>query len=327
MTNAEHPQHDPSRRRWQLGALVLGAAVLVVGFWVASTLGLGKVGPPATVTPLAPGSTTSAQVTSAAPASPVLPPTPTAPPASTAASTAALGAWTPTCTSASADATALLANLLGQPQFTVRPVSGVAGFADAAKAAAKPLVGCPVAHSLAVKAGLAFESDAGVTPVVGAAIDAVLRTVTLTLSESKVGRFAFGSTGVDAARPVLTAVFGPPTVGQTGCELSGGSWTDLTWGGLTVSFDNNTAGKPVESWRLRLTPQTPTNLEIAGGLPKSATLAQLQAVNPAAKQVSLFDTASAPWIVELKPGLTYLWSDSASGPSDQLVGGPLHLCE
>lgn len=240
----------------------------------------------------------------------------------------ALGAWSATCDDADADAASLVANLTGQPQFAVPAPSTVAGFADAALVAAKPLRGCPVAHSLRVRERVAFASDAAATSIVQAKVDAVLRTVVLTLGGDRVGRYAFGSVKLDEAKLVYFAVLGQPDkVESTGCDLSGQRWTDLVWGGLRVSFDANAAGQPLYAWTLRTDQQHPQNLELKDSWPLSATLAELQTRAPSVTADDLFGNGVAPYVASPEVGLFYVWDGPTTSKSDSVAGGHLRTCE
>lgn len=324
------PPSEPRRRR--VAPLVLtGVGVLVVALVAAYAFLWGPLKPTptsATPTPLSPAPTAPAASTvgtptlpSVTPASPT-PQVPTTPPAATVA----IGAWKATCDNADADAAALLANLGAQPQFAVAAPSGVAGYAAAATAAAKPMYDCPVAHSLRVRERLAHPSDPAATTALKAGVSAMLRTVLLTLGSTKVGRFPFGSVTLAEAKPVYVAVLGEPDKVQTnGCEMSGQQWTQLVWGGLVISFDDNKAGKPLESWWLNTTVAYPKNLEISDA-PLSATLAELRAIKSSVSASSMFGDG-APYAATLRPGLTYIWDNSPTERSTGVNGGPVHGCE
>ncbi len=242
----------------------------------------------------------------------------------------ALGAWTPTCADAAADATALVANLTAQPAFAGARPSGVPGFADAAASAVRPLYDCPVAHSLRVKDALRVGSDADATAVVRTKLSALLRTVLLTLSGSKVGRFPFGTTSLAEARPILVAVLGEPdrTNPQGGCLLDdeGKGFTTLSWGRFVVFFDNR-AGGVLHSWTLRFGGNRPDNLELSGGAPLRATLAKLQQLQPGLGYSSLFANDAPPYYAELGTHLFYAWDTSVATTNDFLAGGSLHPCD
>lgn len=239
----------------------------------------------------------------------------------------ALGAWTPTCADAAADATALVANLTAQPAFAGARPSGVPGFADAAASAVRPLYDCPVAHSLRVKDALRVGSDADATAVVRTKLSALLRTVQLTLSGTKVGRFPFGSVGLAEARPVLVAVLGEPDETHSYSCLEYWSETSLRWGTFLVSFDDFEAGQPIVEWQLAVEGDHPLNLELSGGMPFRATLQELRRLNPDVDQYDVFGVGG-PWAAEAEPGLFYLWQDApATSRSSSLIGGTWRTCE
>lgn len=251
--------------------------------------------------------------------------TPTIPVSSSTTPAVSLGSWTPTCDSASDDAVALVDNLTSQPGLGVDKPSAVAGFAAAAAAAVAPLKSCPVAHSLAVRGEIQVGADPAATKVVQDRLTALLRTVTLSLSEAKVGRAKFGTPLADV-QPTLVAVLGKPKTATSSCELSGEKWTILSWGSLHIGFDANKPDAPLDYWSLRPAESHPTNLASGGKWPLSATLAKLQTINPKLKQSSLFGEGP-PWLVDAASSMHYLWDDKSSGPATNVVGGGLHTCE
>ena len=315
------PQRRPRSFAKAIGVGVLaGLVLLLVGALVIWPMVRPSATPGPVTTPTQPAATTGPTAPTASAPS-IVTPTPTVP-------VPALGAWSATCANVDADAAALLANLSGQSQFAVAVPSAVAGFADAAAAAVKPLYGCPVAHSLQVKKAVSHPTDAAATTAIRAQVDALLRTVTLTLGASKVGRYSFGSVTLAEARPVYVAVLGEPEQTTTSsCELSGGKWTVLAWGGFSIAFDANKAGQPLESWWLRTTVAHPKNVELVDSLPLTATLAQLQAIKPTVTASALFANDSAPYAATFRDGLSYIWDDSPTTKSNEVHGGPLHLCE
>lgn len=281
--------------------------------------------PPTTATGTPTGASAAPQVTptltspTPSPTAPTTPPPPPPPPA--------LGAWTPTCADAAADATALVANLTAQPAFAGARPSGVPGFADAAASAVRPLYDCPVAHSLRVKERLGLGGDAEGTAVVRSELAALLRTVQLTLSGTKVGRFPFGSVGLAEARPVLVAVLGEPDETHSYSCLEYWSETSLRWGTFLVSFDDFEAGQPIVEWQLAVEGDHPLNLELSGGMPFRATLQELRRLNPDVDQYDVFGVGG-PWAAEAEPGLFYLWQDApATSRSSSLIGGTWRTCE
>ena len=263
---------------------------------------------------------------SASSAAPVASTTTLTIPPSTATPSEALGVWTPTCKSADADAAALAKNLAAQPDFAGDIPSEMAGFADAAAKAVAPLRACPVVHSLTVKSKLAIGTDEAAAKIVQTKLAALLRSMTLSLSSTKVGRAAFG-TPMKTLQPVLVAVLGKPDrSGNSSCSLSGEKWSYLAWGSLTVSFDASKSSKPLDSWQLTPAKAHPQNIKAGDKWPFEATLAQLKKLDGKLKQTSLFGT-DAPWLVEATPTMHYIWDDAKSGPNDGVTGGAFHTCE
>lgn len=309
------------------GFVAVAACLLLAG---CSALGGAR--------PTSPSATT---ITAAAPSTAQITPTlsistppaaATSAPATSAPRTSAppLGAWTPTCDDAAADAATLVGRLTAQPAFAGARPSSAAGFPDAAATVVQPLYDCPVAHSLRVKDAIRVGSDADATAVVRAKLAALLRTVLLTLSGSKVGRFPFGAVALAEARPVLVAVLGEPdeTNPQGGCFLDddGKGFTTLRWGRFVVYFDNR-AGGAVHSWFLHFGGGHPGNLELAGGLPLRATFAQLQPLQPGLTYAALFANDSPPYYAEPRMHLYYGWDGSVTSTNDFLAGGSMHPCD
>nr|NLI49823.1 hypothetical protein [Propionibacterium sp.] len=286
-------------------------------------------GPPPVTGP-APGASPSAAVT---PTLDLSTPAPTATPSVTASvpvAPPALGKWTPTCSDAAADSAALVGNLTAQPAFAGARPSSVAGFGDAAASAVRPLYDCPVAHSLRVKDAIRVGSDADATSIVRTKLAALLRTVVLTLSGTKVGRFPFGSVTLGEARPVLVAVLGEPdeTNPKGGCVLDedGAGETTLRWGSFLVAFDNR-AGGALRAWQLRPTLAHPKNLELAGGLPFRATFAELRASVPSLTYSAIFANDAPPYAAEPRTHLYYIWDGAVTAKSDGLAGGTIRACD
>jgi len=271
-----------------------------------------------TVASAAPQVTPTLTTTTAAPA-----PTPAGP-------APALDGWTPTCDDAAADATTLVGRLTAQPAFAGPHPSAEPGFAEAAASAVKPLYDCPVAHSLRVKDALRVGSDADATSIVRTKLAALLRSVVLTLSGTKVGRFPFGSVTLGEARPVLVAVLGEPdeTNPKGGCVLDedGAGETTLRWGSFLVAFDNR-AGGALRAWQLRPTLAHPKNLELAGGLPFRATFAELRASVPSLTYSAIFANDAPPYAAEPRTHLYYIWDGAVTAKSDGLAGGTIRACD
>lgn len=267
-------------------AAVFGAATLLAGC---------AVQPPSAATASA-GATTSA--------------------AAPAASTA-LGAWTPTCSGASTDARALVSNLTAQPGFDGAEPSTVSGFADAAAKAVAPLKNCTAVQVIAVRSDVQVGSDQEATDVVQRQISAMLRTMPLSLTETGVGQAPFG-TSLSGVRPALVALLGKPDATYPE-RCDGGQWSTLQWEGLTVSFDTAKADKPLVNWTLQTTTEYPDNL-VPGTWPLTATVAQLQQIEPNVKAVASADEHDV-WTAKAAPTMTYVWDGKPTGPSSNAVGG------
>lgn len=318
------PPPQPPRRSPAVLIAVIG--VLVLALAVVAALATGVLPSPLAT----PAPTTARPVTTVTVAVSATPPVTQAPATSTSVPTpvVGLGAWTPTCTSVDADAASLLRNLTGVSSFGVPKPSSVPGFGEAALAASRPLYGCPVAHSLKVRDQVTIATDSAATTVVRAEIDAVLRTVTMSLGATKVGRFTMGQVGIDEAKPIYVAVLGQPDKVLSGvCEISGDKWTDLVWGGLSISFDATKKGQPLQTWTLNTTVGHPDNITLYDDYPLSATLAQLKPFNSSVTASPMFGNVGGPYSAVPKPGLTYVWDVSPDQPSNWVTGGPGHPCE
>lgn len=220
----------------------------------------------------------------------------------------------------------MVSNITAQPGFDVAEPSTVAGFADAAAKAVAPLKNCFAVQVIAVQSDVQVGSDQKATSIVQQQISALMRTMTLSLTESKVGRAPFG-TPLSEVRPVLVAVLGKPDRTSTsGCEASGQKWTSMLWGGLRVSFDATKSDKPLDSWELQAGKDQPSNLA-PGKWPFRATVSQLQKIDPDLRQVDMFDTGGGPWMVSATKTLWYLWDEKKTGQNSAVVGGKLYACE
>ncbi len=324
---------EPGVTVHRTGLVAIATCLLLAG---CSGLGGAQPASPPPATTIVAGTPSNAETTATLPMAPPTSAAPapatvsTAPAPAPATSVPALGSWKPTCDDSSADAATMVGRLTAQPAFAVAKPSAVPGFADAAATVVKPLSDCPVAHSLRVKDALRVGSDADATAVVRTKLAALLRTVMLTLSGSKVGRFPFGSVSLAEARPVLVAVLGEPdeTNPRGGCFLDddGKGFTTVSWGRFTVYFDNR-AGGAIHSWFLHFGGDHPANLELSGGMPFRATFAKLKQLKPGLTYSDLFANDAAPYYAEPSAHLYYGWDTSVTTTNDFLAGGSMHPCD
>lgn len=237
-----------------------------------------------------------------------------------------MGEWTPTCTKASADASALVGYLTAQPGFGVSEPSTVAGFAEAAAKAVAPLKDCSAVQVLAVRSDVEVGSDQKATSIVQQQISALLRTMPLSLTEGKVGQASFG-TSLSEVRPVLVAVLGKPDKTYNwSCDATGDEWTNLEWGSLSIAFHARKSGKPLEGWLLRPADKHPNNL-VSGTWPFAATVAQLQKIDPTVQQIDLFQMGTGPWLVEASSTMFHEWDGKRSGKNTVVFAAPFYTCE
>lgn len=292
----------------------LAAAALAV--LVAST-GCAASGP--TRTP-APEPTVTVTLPASA-ASALASPTPTL------TTAVALGAWSASCSQPDADAAALVANITAQPMFAGAKPSAVTGWTNAITTAARPLGACAVRHLMAVASKVAIATDPQATTSLAGTVRGLALGRPLDVSGTAVGELSLGKAGMADAKALLTAILGQPTrTTSGGCDLSGEKWTDMTWNGFSVAFDEKVAGKPLIAWEVRANKAVPGSVALAGNVPMWATMAQLTAVSPGLKQSSVFG-GGPPYTAEVKPGVTFGWDGDPAAKNDWVVGGRLRLCE
>ncbi|MFZ2165076.1 MAG: hypothetical protein WAV45_06400 [Propionibacteriaceae bacterium] len=227
-----------------------------------------------------------------------------------------LGSWTPTCTDADADSTALYKNLAQQESYFTHQSQELADLPswkpDALKAV-QPIQKCSATQMEAIAENVETTwADTKAAAVVATAVrDLAPQPPGIILSGRGIGKYQFGAREADVLK-LLTGALGEPKIqGQVGgCEeASFGYQNYVDFGSLTVRFaaQDNSAASPrtMQSWEVRASKAPTGSVKLDPKIPFGLTLAQIQAKYPGSSGLENVGAVSAEGVLLIpaeKPG-------------------------